>query len=161
MRICSHDLPEMNVEKEHANGILPASDKPAAVPTRSCSAMPTEMNRSGYCCLNQIARDESSRSPERATTFGLEAPSSSNPSPNPSRVGLSSGMSQSLRLVRSAHSLRTGRERSRTDQLRERLRQLFFVGGDPMPGGLAFHERHAFAFDGARDDHRRLACDGF
>ena len=38
----------MNTAKEQAKGILPEAANPAAVPTKSCSAIPILKNLSGY-----------------------------------------------------------------------------------------------------------------
>ena len=77
----------MRRRKVQANGILPISANPAAVPNISCSATPRPKNLSGNSFLNHAARVESVRSADRTTTSLSSLPSLTRPLPNPSLDG--------------------------------------------------------------------------
>src|SRR5207244_3385925 len=67
---------------------LPQQAKPAAMPTRSDSAMPTLKNRSGNFLAKKSVRVELWTSPSTTTTSELSSPSFAKARPKASRVDL-------------------------------------------------------------------------
>src|SRR3989344_9134251 len=82
------------------NGTLPAMARPAAMDAMDCSDTPICTNRSGNAFLNASTRVDSVRSAHSVTTRGSFRAASTNPSPNPLRVG-------SWLIARRSNSLRT------------------------------------------------------
>ena len=69
--ICSQHLPLANTANVDANTVLPDAARPAAMPMRFCSAIPTSTNLSGATFLNSEVLVDPARSASMAMTLGL------------------------------------------------------------------------------------------
>jgi hypothetical protein len=74
-------LSHRKTAKEEAKGILPARARPLAMLTMSASAMPQVKKRSGKSLAKVALKVDLARSASRATTLGLERPSSASACP--------------------------------------------------------------------------------
>ena len=62
MRTCSQARIVINGAKDVAKTAVPSLAKPAAIPIKFCSAIPTFINLSGYSVTNLASPDETARS---------------------------------------------------------------------------------------------------
>src|SRR5437870_3892156 len=84
---------------EASHDLLPEDANPAAMPTRSDSAMPTLKNRAGNFLAKKSVRVELLTSPSSTTISELDSPNLASAMPNASRTDLPSFIFDSPGLV--------------------------------------------------------------